>query len=422
MKKRLHFYVIAALLLLYITVSSTAQIIDGNYEVAIWKDFKEAAITYTFDDGCANQYSVAIPMLNEFNYNATFFPVINWSPNWTSLQDAENQGHEIGSHTVSHTDLNTLSISQQDNELKNSQSTINSNISGQKCLTIAYPSCIPSDQATCEKYYIAARHCQGYVENSTPANFYSISSIVCGNQGAVKTVQNFKERDEAAATSNGWCVYLIHGIDGDGGFSALSSDTLRKSFEYLDENRDKFWVSTFVRVVCYIRERNCISVTEQDVHENFITVEVTDTLDNSIYNHPVTLRRSLPGGWDTALIKQNGVIVESRIREINLTKYVEFNVVPDGGLVVIAESNEVNALSNQANTSSINIVPNPFTNELTVSTNGIFQYFIHSLDGKLIENGTSNNTKRIGGILSPGVYLLNIRNDFGSYSMKIIKK
>ena len=76
-----------------------SQTIDPPYEIGTWKGFCQAAISYTFDDGCSNQYAIAIPMFNEFDFDLTMYPVINWSPNWTALQNAAAQGHE-GLHHV----------------------------------------------------------------------------------------------------------------------------------------------------------------------------------------------------------------------------------------------------------------------------------------------------------------------------------
>ena len=56
-------------------------------------------------------------------------------------------GHEIASHTVSHTDLSTLSDEAQTNELKNSQISIKANVPGQKCLTLAYPNCVEAKES-----------------------------------------------------------------------------------------------------------------------------------------------------------------------------------------------------------------------------------------------------------------------------------
>jgi peptidoglycan/xylan/chitin deacetylase (PgdA/CDA1 family) len=314
-----------------------SQTIDPPYEVGIWPGFRSAAITYTFDDGCSNQYTIAIPMFNEFDFDLTMYPVVNWGPNWTALQNAAAQGHEIGSHTISHPYLNQLTIEQQTAELENSQNIINSHIEGAQCLTLAYPYCVPSNQPLTAQYYIAARHCQGNIERSTPSNFYQISSIICGNQGSLKTTANFIARFTSTANSNGWCVLLIHGIDNDGGYSPIPSGTLRESLEYLDANRDKFWVNTFLNVVKYIKERNDVSVTESSNQDTSITLQVTDTLDNVIYNYPVTIRRPLPESWLCAYVSQNGQPVNASVVEVASVKYVMFDVVPDGGDVVLSK-------------------------------------------------------------------------------------
>lgn len=308
------------------------------YEIASWKGFTDAAITYTFDDATSNQYTIAIPMFNEFNFDATFFPVINWSPNWSVFQSAAVQGHEIGSHTISHSNLGNLTDSVQNIELKNSQFAINTNITTQKCKTIAYPYCAPGADTIVKKYYFAARHCQGSIEKTTPSDFYNISSIACGDQGSVKSTSDFKSKADLAAASKGWCIYLLHGIDNDGGYSALSSDTLRKSLEYLDFNKDKFWVSTFGNVAGYIMERNCATVSELSFSEDSILLQVNDTLDDKIFNYPITIRRPLDEDWPNVFVKQNNVLVNSQIKITNTVKYVVFDIVPDAGDITIVKN------------------------------------------------------------------------------------
>jgi peptidoglycan/xylan/chitin deacetylase (PgdA/CDA1 family) len=309
------------------------------YEVGIWPGFRAAAITYTFDDGCAKQYTVALPMFNEFGFKMTMYPVINWEPNWPVLQAAAKQGHEIGSHTVTHTNnLNKMPVEQQEKELVKSQEAINSRITGQKCLSLAYPYCQPLDKTLTEKYYIAARHCQGAIEANTPKNIYQISSLICGKQGAVKTAADFNTRFEKAAAQKGWCVFLIHGIDDDGGYSSLSSETLRAGLEYLKAHQDKFWVATFANTAKYIRERNDVSVEETSYSDNSITLKITDTLDDAIYNYPLTLRRPLPTGWTSAKVSQGGHLTDASVVEVDSIKYLMFDVAPDGCDVVLTKS------------------------------------------------------------------------------------
>jgi oligosaccharide reducing-end xylanase len=315
-----------------------AQVIEAPYEVCTWASCAEAAITFTFDDATSNQYSIVIPMFNEYDFDATFYPVVNWSPDWNQFQKAADQGHEVGSHTMNHPHLDQLTAEEQEAELKDSRSEINSRISGQKCLTIAYSYCVPSIDTLTSKYYIAARHCQGYTEKATPEDFLNISSIICGSQGSIKTTKDFVDISQSAVTTHGWNVYLLHGIDDDGGYSALSSDTLRAALEYYDKYRDTYWVANFVNVVRYIRERNAVSVRVLSSNEDTLKINIYDTLDNGIYHIPVSVRTPLPAEWDYAQAFQDGDSVGTLVKEFDNQKYLVFDVVPDAGLVEITSA------------------------------------------------------------------------------------
>jgi oligosaccharide reducing-end xylanase len=310
------------------------------YEVGTWQGFRTAAITYTFDDGRPGLYSSAIPMFNEpnFGFKLTAFIVTEQfgPPDWTALQNAAAVGHEIASHTVTHPDLPGCTEAKLTAELVNSQNTINSYIPGQQCDTLAYPNCStwgPVD-ANAAKYYIAARICSAHIEGNTPANFYEISSFVCGTFG-LNSPADFNSIFTSTASLEGWSVFLIHGLDGDTWYSPLSSATLRSSLDYLNANRSTFWVQTFGNVVRYIRERNNVSVTELSNKGTTITLQVTETLNNANYNYPITIRRPLPAGWPTATVSQNGQPIDVCSVVIGSTTYIMFDVVPDGGHVVL---------------------------------------------------------------------------------------
>ena len=179
---------INAILLLSVFFASVSSVysrtIDPNYQVGTWQGFRTAAISYTFDDDLTNQLVVAIPKFNAYGFKATLFTVTgpSWNPqpNWNALQTAANQGHEIGSHTVTHPYLNTTN---EVAELSNSKTAINSHITPQQCFTVAYPYCVESTESVIATYYIAGRTCDGVIMPSTPSNFYRIGSFVLGNQG-----------------------------------------------------------------------------------------------------------------------------------------------------------------------------------------------------------------------------------------------
>jgi oligosaccharide reducing-end xylanase len=332
--KKVNVILLSAVVLIVVNVGHS-RTIDPPYEVGTWSGFKTAAVTYTFDDGCANQFSTALPMFDSFGFKMTFYPVPAWNPPWSTLQTAASQGHEVGSHTVNHT-LAGLDDANQIYQLSQSQIIVNSHIPGNQCVTIAYPNCNEGNEVLISNYYIAGRTCSGQIVPSTPSNFYRISSIILGSQG-INTTAGITEKDDAAAASGGWCVFLIHAIDGDNGYSPLSSTILNQSLQYLDAHRSTFWVQTFANVVRYIKERNDVSVTELSNQDASITLQVTDTLNNTIYNYPVTIRRPLPKNWPSANVSQNCHAVNTSIVEVNSTVYVMFDVVPNGGNVVLSK-------------------------------------------------------------------------------------
>lgn len=308
--------------------------IDASYEVGTWQGFCPAAITYTFDDNCTYQYTVAIPMFNQYDFDATFFLVTDWVGDWTPWQNAAAEGHEIASHTATHSRLHGPG---QEAEFSVSKDTINANIPGNQCLTIAYPNCQSGDMTLLAQYYIAGRNCSGGVNPPTPGDFFEIKAKICGDRGSLQTLSDFITYNEAAVAAGGWQMYLIHDLDDGSGYSPLDSTVLQESLAYLDGLRSTYWVDTFLNVVRYIKERDDVSLTEVANQGSSITLQITDTLDDVVYNHPVTFRRPLPTGWASAIVTQNGQQVSSSIVIIGSITYIMFDAVPDAGDVVLLE-------------------------------------------------------------------------------------
>lgn len=307
---------------------------EVSFEIATWYGFKEAAVCYTFDDGCANQFNKARPLFDTAGFPMTLFTVTNWASNWPVLKAMADHGHEIASHTVSHPNFGQINALQQDNELANAKVIIEQK-TGYPCLTHAYPYCVKAIDSIVRKYYIAARGCQGYIEKPTPDDYFNISSIIVGNLGAIKNYTDFKRYFQQAAKQQGWLVLLIHGIDNDGGYSPIPSSELRKSLLYLNPRTAKYWVTTFKAATLYSRERNAATLTILSADDDRFSLNVTDSLPDSIYNQPLTLRCVLPSTWPSAVVKQNQQVVFSRIVQRDTAVFVEFDIIPDAGEIVV---------------------------------------------------------------------------------------
>lgn len=311
--------------------------IDPDYKLADWYGFKTAAVSYTFDDLTSNQLPVAMPIFDQHGYKMTFNVVINWSGNsWNALQAASQKGHEIASHTVSHSSLDGLSDSEQTTQMSSSKATIESR-TGSKCVTIAYPNCNVPNTTIADDYYIAGRTCSGQIVSKSPNDFFRISSIICGDQSSNTTAQSLNSKAGSAASSNGWCVFLFHGIDNDGGYSSFSSNELSSHLQYMDQNASTYWIGTFAEVAKYIKERDNASISETEVTADSISVAITAGLEADIYDQPLSVRRLLPSAWEGANVYAGQTKITSEIITENGTDYIQFEAVP-GTAVSIANS------------------------------------------------------------------------------------
>lgn len=332
--------VLLSILVLFPGIKPCFSQIDAGYEVATWYNFKDCAISYTFDDGCSGQFAKAIPIFDEFNYKLTLFVTGSWIIDWAKLKMASENGHEIANHTYTHQNMSDLDYEKQDEELVLCNKLINTNISDKHCTTMAYPYCVKGDEALHQKYFVAVRGCQGFVEGKTPVDFMNVSSVICGDRGQVKMAADFNNQANSAVDKNGWLVYLLHGVDNDGGYSPVASDELKKGLAYLKKNDDKFWVATFDEVARYIKERNCVSVNELNASEISVEIKISVSLyNNELYNYPISIQRELPKKWFNAEVRQNNILIESNIVDDNSRKSIRFNAIPNGGNVVITKKN-----------------------------------------------------------------------------------
>ena len=311
------YYLILTLTIILLNYTLNFPQIPSEYEIAPWHAWKQGAITYSFDDGCQGQLTSAIPSLNKYGLKATFNLVTNWVSNWNGFKQAAQNGHEIASHTVSHSNLNSAG----ENELSQSKQIIGNNI-GQECVTLAYPNCLTGDKNLMSKYYISGRTCSGQFVSSNPSDMFEISSIIVGATTSHNSAQALNVLAENAAQQNKWVVFLIHGVDGDGGYSPISSSELDQHFAYVKQ-QDKWWIATFKDVSKYIVEANNLVINEAGNGSNYM-VDVSCQYKTGItqLNVPVTIARKV--SCSNPIVKQNG----SQINSVPYNGKVIFDVIP----------------------------------------------------------------------------------------------
>jgi len=325
-------------LILSITAIAMTNLINAQipeeYEVAQWKDFKQAAITYSFDDGLSTHVPVAAPMLEKYGYRGTFNLVTNWVTDWNGWKTISDAGHEIASHTVSHPNFSELNAQQQTEELAKSKEIIEQNV-GKECITMVYPYCVRGIDSIVADYYISARICCDSFSSPSPQNMYAIASRCVGSESKeLRTADDFNKWAELSVKENGWCVYLIHGIDNDGGYSPITSDDFEAHLKYVKQAEPLFWVGTFAEISKYIIERNSLEINEKENGEEIdIYVDVTTECELTKLDCPITVKRQLPKG-KLAVVMHAGNVIDSKIADGSII----FDVIPGNSYKLVYES------------------------------------------------------------------------------------
>ena len=196
-----------------IVISGMTGVVKAQ-DIATWYGFSPCAATFTFDDGAPSHITDVAPLFDKYGYKASFYLVTNWNPNWAEFQKMADNGHEIGSHSNSHGQ-------NMSGEEASSKQNIQSHIQNHPCLTVAYPNCnVPNESAVLQNY-IGGRICNGswqaisdYMGKNGPAQWTKAPALMTGTEGNIQNTNNFTSAIENVRQTNGWVMFMTHGLQG----------------------------------------------------------------------------------------------------------------------------------------------------------------------------------------------------------------
>ncbi len=138
--------------------------------------------------------------------------------------------------------------------------------------------------------------------------------------------------------NGGWIVTMCHNIrESSGDATIAEAEALfAKINEY--QKAGTVWVATFGEATRYIRERQNSTVTYEFANDKgIVNVTMASTtedglpLDADVFNHPLTVRISLPAGVEAVKYTLDGEECSSTTFVENDTTYAYVNVVPNSG-------------------------------------------------------------------------------------------
>ena len=181
--------------------------------------------------------------------------------------------------------------------------------------------------------YIGMRNTGGDVDTMPIANIYSAKSHTVKN---TDTAEDWKQLVNEAKSSGGTLIFLFHRIEEDPTNSLRADiDETDEFFTWLGKEVADGRVSnmTLENAMLYSAELEASSL-EVRKYSDRITVKLTDTLDDSIYDAPLTVRVPVSNGCSLVTSdrgEQLSVLSDSK------GKYVLIDIIPDSDTVTLTE-------------------------------------------------------------------------------------
>ncbi|MEO5890088.1 MAG: polysaccharide deacetylase family protein [Ferruginibacter sp.] len=343
--KKYSFAICLILLNLSFCIGQTQQII---YTISPWPDNKKAAVSLTFDDGISGQFTIAVPLLNDHGFKATFFvttkTVMSQLGDWHLVKAAAAAGHEIANHALTHPHFDTMSADNIAAELVQSNALIEDNIKPAKSFTHAYPygqggQATDTElkiRAVVKKYFIGARATRNrditfnkYDFAISEDDYYKVNSDVIADAASMA---GFEKQLDETITAGGWYVPTYHGIEN--GWIIVSKNIFEKHLTGMDKRLKYLWIAPFANVLKYHQERNCAKLVPVSENSRSWILKLTDTLGNSAtWDQPLTINLK-PQGRKIKSIQQAS-------RKISFTASgdeIIFNALPGNDEIVITKN------------------------------------------------------------------------------------
>ena len=296
---------------------STLSAQDITARVAKYKGDKVCAISYTYDDGLKEHYTLVAPEMEKRGFRGTFW-VNGISVNrdttrvtWAELREMALRGHEISNHGWSHANLTKISKEEIITEIEKNDSIIWKEV-GIPSRTFCYPFNAMNQSVVelASAGRIGTRTRQhGMGSRSTPENMEA---------WVIKLIE----------TQN-WGIAMIHGITRGYDAFGKSAPILWDHFDKVKARETEIWIGTFREVAAYTKEYEelkCDIVRKG----NKLTITPHLSLDSGLFNQPLTMVVE-SGDMQKVNVKQG----RKKLAAVLLPGKAVFDFDPYGGVVEV---------------------------------------------------------------------------------------
>jgi peptidoglycan/xylan/chitin deacetylase (PgdA/CDA1 family) len=257
---------------------------------------------------------------------------------WDDFRKYAAQGYEIASHSITHATMPGLDEANIRYELEKSKEEILNQMGPKYTFSAEVPYGYENERVMqiAYKIYPALRNRMpepwlkeiDRASRKTPGESDK-DYIQWQRGGTTKTSLPLMKSwvDTAASRKDTWLVLVFHGVDSLG-YEALNHTLLDEYFQYIVSKEDDLWVATFGDVTKYMREREHAEL-KSDEKNGKITVMLSNSLDEKMYDVPLTLKTYVPSTWKKAKVNQGKHNIPAAIKKDKKGNYVLYQAYPN---------------------------------------------------------------------------------------------
>lgn len=295
----------------------SAAVGQPDIHVARFYEDRQAAISYTFDDGLQEHYTMVFPKFKELGLKGSFCIIGSkvgkdqkGTPcmTWEQLREMVEAGQEITSHGYKHLSMEKLTEPEALRYEVQHNDTLIYNKVGMFPRTYFFPGNRKTEEglAFTQKDRVGTR----------------TSQVSFGSKRDSLWMQNWLNR---LLKKGEWGVTMTHGITT--GYDCFPNpQVFWDHLEQVAKMQDRIWVATFHDVAAYTAERDTISLDIQ-ASKSDIIVTPSLSLDPKLFFHPLTL-----------VVSAEAIEVKQGKNKLPLTKKdgkTLFDFDPHGGKIQI---------------------------------------------------------------------------------------
>lgn len=205
--------------------------------------FKEPIVSITFDDGWESIYTDGLPILQETGFRTTQYIISDTLDNYNyvsiaQIRSMQEAGHDIGSHTVSHADLTTLSDNELTYELGQSKQTLTRYFGTITDFTSPYGAYNTHTLQVISKYYRSQKNAEGdpdadELEAINVQTGFNMLNIKSYSVRKTTSLEDIKKLLKAAEANNGWLVLTYHQVETSEETFSVSPQVLRQQLQLI---------------------------------------------------------------------------------------------------------------------------------------------------------------------------------------------